>query len=208
MIDRIYSQYRKPKATAWYNIIPSISGELSTVHEQTRFSYDIDRLNVTSYELDTVGRIVGVNRSFESFITLDPKQFGGVSVQFGGSSSQFGTANKTISEETSNEIFKILIKSKIAKNNNDVTLDGIVSALQYIVGQPSVHVIDNEDMTFSISFGSELTAVERYILTTFDVTPRPQGVRFLGFTEETMITQFGGQFGFGDPRSQFGWYFI
>lgn len=208
MPNRIYSQYRKPKATDWYNIIPTISSGLSTVHEATRFSYDFERPDATSYELDVVGRIVGIDRSFESAFELNPSQFGGTSTQFGNSSTQFGAAQGGLSQDINNSIYKILIKAKISKNNNDATLDDISTALQFIVNQNTVRIIDNEDMTFSVSFGSELSTLEREVLTQFDVVPRPQGVEFLGFTEETSITQFGGGIGFGSSQAQFGYLFI
>ena len=98
-------------------------------------------------------------------------------------------------------------KAKIEKNNNDATLDGIVSAISFITDVTSVRVIDHEDMTFSVSFGSQLNDAERLVFNLFDILPRPQGVKFLGYTEETAITQFGGIFGWGDSRATFGQYF-
>ncbi|MCK5126793.1 MAG: DUF2612 domain-containing protein [candidate division Zixibacteria bacterium] len=208
MPNRIYGQYRKPKGIAWYGIMPTISSGLSTVHERTRYSYDIDSLNVTSYELDVLGRVVGVDRAFETEIVLSTTQFGGEGDQFGGPGIQFSSSSGIIPQEISNEIFKLLIKSKISKNNGTATLDDISTALQLIVSQDTVRIVDNEDMTFSVSFGSTLTETERMVLIQLDVVSRPQGVGFLGFTEENQITQFGGQFGFGDERAQFGFLFI
>ena len=206
---RIYAQYRdKPKAVAWYNIVPSLGGQIADAYEQVRTSYNIDTAN--SDELDTIGHIVVIDRSYESSVTFDPDTFFGgdtLATQFGGSDSQFETVGGTITDEISDEIYRVLIKAKIAKNNSDATLDGIVKALEYITGVSPINVIDNEDMTFSVSFGAELNDTQRFVFNTFDILPRPQGVRFLGYTEETSITQFGGQFGFGDTRATFGQYF-
>lgn len=210
-VNRIYNQYsepKAPKATQWLNIGQTMACGLRGVFDYTRYTYDFERANATSYELDVVGRIVGVDRSFESSFQLTPSQFGGVSSQFGGVPSQFGAASGGLSQDVNNAVFKILIKSKISKNNGAATLDDISTALQFIVNQNTVRVIDNEDMTFSVSFGSELTPLEREVLTQFDVVPRPQGVEFLGFTEELSITQFGGGLGFGSTRAQFGFLFI
>lgn len=207
--NRIYAQYRdKPKAVAWYNIVPSLAGQISDAYEQVRTSYNIDTAN--SAELDVIGRIVVIDRSYESSVTFNPDTYFGADTlnsQFGGEDSQFETVGATITDEVSNEIYRVLIKAKIAKNNSDATLDGVVKALEYITGVSPISVIDNEDMTFNVSFGAELNDTQRFVFNTFDILPRPQGVRFLGYTEETAITQFGGSFGFGDTRATFGQYF-
>lgn len=206
--DRIYGQYRgdiRPKLKRWYEITHTLGCQLSSVADEIRYSYDID--NATTFELDVLGRIVGITRSFESSVELNPSAFGKQTSQFGGQITQFGAATLVESNELSNEIYRILIRAKIAKNTNNATLDGIVSALNYIVPSPNTVIKDNEDMTFTISFGQPLTDVQRFVLNTFDILPRPQGVEFLGYTEETAITQFGGSFDWGDPRGQFGFTF-
>ena len=205
MPNRIYSQYRdKPKAVAWYNIAPTIADDIFNAADRTRLSYDID--NATSHELDVIGVIVGSSRSFESRITFETNDFGEVAAQFGGFDIQFQTTGQTISQEVSDEIFKILIKAKISKNNNDGTIDGMLDALEFIIPDNTSRIIDHDDMSFSVSFGQELSTIQIFILDTFDILPRPQGVKFLGYVDETNLTQFGeGQW--GDSRSQFGLYF-
>lgn len=209
MPDRIYAQYRdKPKAVKWYNIVPTMASQIDDVYEAVRTSYNIDT-NVGE-QLDVIGRIVDIDRSYEAEIDFEvDTQYGSTSTesQYGGVNAQYNTTGSSIDEEVSDSIFRILIRAKIAKNNNEATLDGIVDALLTIVDVEEIRVIDNEDMTFSISFGSELTDVERFVFNTFDVIPRPQGVGFLGYVEETNITQFGGDLGFGDSRAGFGKYF-
>jgi RNA-binding protein YhbY len=206
---RIYAQYAdKPKAVEWFNITPSITTELFNVFESVRGSYDID--NANSAELDVIGRVVVIDRSFESkvFFTVDTA-FGEDTnaAQFGGVDSQFESTGATISNAVSDSIFRVLIKAKIAKNNSDATLDGIAKALTYITSSSPIQVIDNEDMTFSVSFGTVLTDIEKFVFNTFDIMPRPQGVKFLGYVEEPAVTMFGGDFGWGDTRANFGLYF-
>jgi hypothetical protein len=209
MPNRIYAQYRdKPKAKAWYEILPSLSDEIETAYEAVRKSYDID--NSSGQALDVIGRIVVIDRGFESFVFFVPDTvFGSTSSesQFGGLNAMFNSTGEILSQEVSDAIFKLLIKAKIAKNNNEATLDGIVSAISFITNVSSVKVIDHEDMTFSVSFGSELNSAERLVFDLFDILPRPQGVKFLGYTEETALTQFGGSFEWGDSRATFGQYF-
>mgnify|MGYP000521868159 CR=1 FL=1 len=206
--NRIYGQYRgdvRPKLKRWYDITRVLGCELSSVAEEIRYSYDID--NATSFELNVLGRIVGISRSFESSVNLNPSAFGKTTSQFGGQITQFGASTLVNSQELSNEIYRILIRAKIAKNTSEATLDGIISALNYIVPSPNTIIIDNEDMTFSVSFDTTLTEVQRFVLNTFDIIPRPQGVEFLGYVEEPGITEFGGSFGWGDPRAQFSFTF-
>lgn len=209
MPNRIYAQYAdKPKAVAWYNITPAMAQPLFDTFDAVRMSYDID--TAVGAQLDVIGRIVVIDRGFESFVVFDPDTYFGGSgdaCQFGGTDSQFESTGSVLSQEVSDAIFRVLIRAKIAKNNNDATLDGIASALSFITESSPIRVVDNENMTMSVSFGSELTDIERFVFNTFDVVPRPQGVRFLGYVEETAITQFGGAFGFGDTRASFGFYF-
>lgn len=209
MPNRIYAQYAdKPKAVAWYNITPNMAQPLFDTFDAVRMSYDID--TAVGEQLDVIGRIVVIDRGFESFVVFDPDTYFGGSgdaCQFGGIDSQFESVGEVLSQEVSDAIFSVLIRAKIAKNNSDATLDGVADALSYITSSSPIRVVDNEDMTFSVSFGSELTDIERFVFNTFDVVPRPQGVRFLGYVEETAITQFGGAFGFGDTRASFGFYF-
>lgn len=206
---RIYAQYAdKPKAVAWFNIVPDIADELSIAFESIRNSYDID--NNEGEQLNVIGRIVGIDRSFESQVIYDVDTYFGAdndASQFGGIDSQFETVGASISNDVSDAIFRVLIKAKIAKNNSDATLDGVVHALSYITSSSPINVIDNEDMTFSVSFGTTLTDIEKFVFDTFDIVPRPQGVKFLGYVDEETITQFGGSFDWGDTRANFGLYF-
>ncbi len=204
--DRIYAQYRnKPKAKAWYGIVPTLGLEICTAFEQIRKTYDIDL--ASGEQLDVIGRIVVIDRSYESSLEWDSLLWGQPIAQWGGNNIQWESTGMTVNDTVSDAIFRTLIKAKIAKNNSDATLDGVVDALLYITGATPIRVVDNEDMTMSVSFGSELDSITRFVLDTFDIVPRPQGVRFLGYTEEPAITQWGGIYGWGDSRAQYGQFF-
>ena len=208
MPDRIYAQYRdKPKAVAWYGITPTLAAEIEAAAEQVRTSYDID--TALSQSLDVIGRIVVIDRGFESQIITDPFQWGETDsdtnpIQFGGLNIMWQPTSTVISNEVSDAIFRKLIRAKIVKNNSQATLDDIVTGLEFITGISPITVIDNEDMTFSVSFWDTLDDISRFVITTFDILPRPQGVQFLGYTEETTLTKWGGSFNWGDSRAKFG----
>lgn len=203
MPNRIYAQYAdKPKAVAWYGITPTMLEQLEVAAETVRTSYDID--TALSQSLDVIGRIVVIDRGYESQIVIDGIQWGAPAAQWGGLDIQWQPAGLTLNKEVSDAIFQTLIRAKIIKNNSEATLDDVVAGLEFITGTSPIRVIDNEDMTFSVSFFSELDAITRFVLNTFDIVPRPQGVRFLGYTEEPALTQWGGLFGWGSDRARFG----
>lgn len=104
------------------------------------------------------------------------------------------------------DMYRLILKSKIWKNNSDATIDSIILGVAFIIGAENIRLVDNEDMTFSIEFYVTLTDLQRDAITEFDIIPRPQGVQFLGFEEVTATARFGGdgdQFG----RVQFGRFF-
>lgn len=203
--DRIYAQYRKPKAVKWYRITPEMAGQFETVYNSIRLSYDIDK--ASGDQLDALGRIVVIDRSYEEQIVFDGTQWGDSEAQFGESESMFSAASGITNAEVSDEIFRKLIKAKIAKNNSDATIDSIISALEFITGDTQIKVIDAENMSFSVEFGIALTEIDKMLLTQFSIAPKPQGVRFAGFSETAAVTYWGGEYGWGDDRAAFGQYF-
>lgn len=201
-VSRVYNQYHdKPKFLKWMSIHGTLCNELEGNYCDIAESYDID--SATTYELDVLGRIVVIGREFEALIPFDPDQFGGDGVQFGGDFQFEPTAGKS-GDELNNEIYRLLIRAKISKNNSDATLDSIIISLGEIVKSSTARIIDHEDMTFTVDFTGPLTGVEKLVLTTFDITPRPQGVKLRGFVDDSVIDTFGqSQFG----SSQFSYAF-
>jgi len=184
--DRIYAQYRdKPKAVAWYNIVPTQAVQIETVLNDIRFSYDIDANE--GAQLDAIGNIVDVSRQYR--------------VKFEEITPPF-----IVDGAVDDDVYRILIKSKILKNNSDATLDTIVDSIQFVSDATNARVLDHHDMSFSLIFQNELTDKERYILNVFDIVPRPQGVRFRGFVEEGNASQYGSGVQYNDG-TQYGRYF-
>jgi hypothetical protein len=175
MIFRMYAQYAdKPKAVAWYNIIPTIASELETAYTDITASWDID-INVQA-QLDVIGRIVQIVQPWD-----------------------------TVQDD---DIFRALLKSKIAKNNSDATIDSIIASMSFIIDGNTITVSDFEDMSFDVQFIEPLTAQQIDLLLNFDLVPKPQGVRFRGFAVIPNITLWGNDDAyFGGGSSQFGFYF-
>jgi len=185
--SRVYAQYRdKPKAFEWIGINGYLGNEIEAAYQDIASSYDIDTANTN--ELDILGRIVGINRSFESKIIIDAFLF--VASQFGA--AQFRPGSGVAIQDLNNDAYRLLLRAKISKNTNDATLDGIINSLDFIVETTGIVIDDPEDMSFSITFDI-LTALESLIITTFDIIPKPQGVRFTGYTDLSAVSQFGRQ---------------
>ncbi len=188
--SRVYAQYRtKSKLMQWIAINGDLGNDLETVYQSILTSYDIDSAGTD--ELDVLGRIVGIGRSFEGSINMPVFQFG--SAQFGN--AQFRPSSVTIDKTLQNSVYRLLIKAKISKNSNDATLDGIIAALSFIVTTNDIRVVDQENMSFLVTFDM-LTDIENLVLSTFNIVPKPQGVEFSGFVNLSATSQFG--------RSQFG----
>lgn len=202
---RIYAQYRgKPRSVAWYNITRTIGGQFADVFQNIRTSYNID--TATTDELNVIGRIVVMDRGYEGQIIFDPIRWGSGS-RWGGSGVRYMTPVGAGSFEVSNDIYRILIKAKIAKNNSDATVEGILQSIATITDIQAVRLFDYEDMSFAIEFGETLDSVTRFALNNFNVIPKPQGVRFTGYTETSLNTYWGGLYGWGDERASFNTYY-
>lgn len=199
-LSRVYAQYRdKPKLLEWISINGDLANQIELALQGVAESYDID--NASTDELDTLGVIVDISRSFEGQIEYDTFQFG--AAQFGGSITQFRPLAGVTDQDLNNDIYRLLIKAKIAKNNSDATIDDIILSLREVVTTNDISISDPEDMSFAVIFG-ELTKVEKLVITNFNIVPKPQGVRFSGFEDKESVTEFGSaQFG----RSQFAFRF-
>lgn len=204
--DRIYWQYRnKPKAVSWYNITSDIAGEFADCYDAICTSYNIDTAGTA--ELDVIGRIVVLDRGFMSTILFDTDNWGSSTSQFGGSGVQFKSLSGMLDDNISNDLYRILLKAKIVKNNGDASVDNIIEALSYVLSFDKITINDNEDMSFDVTIYSTLLSVQRFALNTFDVIPKPQGVRFNGFIEQPSVTFWGGSYNWGAQSAQFGQYF-
>ena len=99
----------------------------------------------------------------------------------------------------SDDLYRLVIKSKIIKNNSDATIDSILFGMNFLLPDAEVlRVTDGEDMSFTVEFYGNITELQRYALLQSNLVPKPQGVRFGGFLEGVGYVQFG------DDNSEFG----
>lgn len=205
--DRIYAQYRnKPKAVAWYAITRELAAEIDTAAQAVRNMYDID--NNVGAQLDIIGRIVVADRNFLASTPLTVSQFGDVDAEFGDLDAVFSELSIGTDSQMSDDFFRLVIRAKIVKNNSDATIESILDGVTFLVpGANVIRVIDGEDMSFSIEFNGNITDLERWALLNAKLIPKPQGVRFNGFLDSFLPSEFGDvDAEFGDTDAQFHGY--
>ena len=205
--DRIYAQYRnKPNAVAWYAITRELADEIDTAAQAVRHMYGIDD-NVGA-QLDIIGRIVVADRNFLANTPLVVCQFGDVDAEFGDLDAVFSELFIGTDSQMSDEFFRLVIRAKIVKNNSDATIESILDGITFLIpGADVVRVIDGEDMSFSIEFQGNITDLERWALLNAKLIPKPQGVRFNGFLDSYIPSEFGDvDAEFGDTDAQFHGY--
>lgn len=189
--SRVYGQYRNsPKLIEWLKINGVIANEIDAAADAIRLSYDID--GNSGAQLDIIGRVVGVDRGVIGTVDLPTYEFGDTSAEFGSDEIQFAPLDVASDDELSDEYYRVLLRAKIIQNTSDVTIDSIILGIEAILPNSSpIVLLDGEDMSFGIDILGAITDVERQILSTKDIIPKPQGVQFSGFTELTNLSEFG-----------------
>lgn len=204
-LNRIYAQYRnKPKAVAWYEIAIEMGAQIDTAAEAVRNSYNID--TATGDALDTIGRIVVAPRSYIGTLPMNPGQFALLDgSEFGDEEAVFSALTIDQDAQLSDELYRLVIKAKIVKNNSQATIDDILASMNFLLPNAiALRIVDNEDMSFSIEFYGGITPLERFALLNDLLVPKPQGVRFSGFMEGIDMVEFGNtEDQFGDSYAQF-----
>lgn len=183
--NRIYSQYRnKPKAVDFFNITVNMKEQFDDVFSIIRKMYDIETM--IGAQLDIIGDIVVLGRTFEDDVSYNDYVCGQDGAECGKSDVQFSPLDGNIDSNVSDDIYRVLLRDKIQKNNINATYEEILDSLMLISPDNDVYIIDNEDLTFSVVFNKPLTQDQKFILDTFDVVPRPQGINYTGYTGYTI----------------------
>lgn len=206
--DRIYAQYRdKPKAVAWYAIAKRLGGSIEDAAEAVRKSYDID--NSFGEQLNVIGRIVVAPHSFVGAFPMNPGLFDLTDGdEFGDDGAMFSALTIDQDRQLSDDLYRLVIKAKIIKNNGDATIENILDGMNFLLPHADVlRVTDGEDMSFSIEFYGQITDLERFALLNSGLVPKPQAVRFNGFLEGFGMFEFGDMDAeFGDEDAEFAGY--
>lgn len=174
---RIVNQYRnKSRMVKWLTLIPEIANEkLEKAADQVYGSYDVD--TVTGEQLDVIGRIVGIPRPVLRGAAYDVFGYAGNDNYTNYNIAPYIGAGADLDAPLNNDLYRKLIKARIARNVSDGTSDSIIELLEIVIGVKVTALSSNGDKSFDIGIASELDNTTQYLLDNFDLIPRPQGTR-------------------------------
>lgn len=175
--SRIINEYRdKQRMVRWLTITAEIANErLEGALDQVCGSYDVD--TVSGEMLDVIGRIVGVARPILRAAEFDVFGYAGNDSYTNFNIAPYIGDGEAIDAPLNNDLYRKLIKAKIARNISDGTADSIIQLLEIIIGVKVTALVDNGDKSFDIGVASALDNTTLYLIDNFDIIPRPQGTR-------------------------------
>lgn len=175
--SRIVNQYRgKPRMTKWLTLTPEVANRrLEQATDDVYNSYDVD--SVTGEQLDVIGRIVGIPRPILRGAAYDVFGYAGNDNYTNYNVSPYIGDGAVVDLPLNNDLYRKLIKAKIARNVSDGTSDSIIQLLEIVLGVKVTSLSSNGDKSFDIGIASELDNTTQYLLENFDLVPRPQGTR-------------------------------
>lgn len=169
-LDRVIWQYRSSENfKAWIDTLPSVAQtELELPMEEMLNILDVDNESgLFDYKESVYLNVVGaiVGKIRNHILLLD------------------------------DDVYRVVIKAKIRKNSSTALIDNIKEAIEFITDGIEAEINDKQNMSFSVVFAENLGSSLRTILSTFDLIPRPQGVK-VHLSEPAPEEPF---FGFSEP---------
>lgn len=175
--SRIINEYReKQRMVRWLTINPEIANQYIEAPLDLMYgSYDVD--NVTGDMLDIIGRIVGVPRPILRAAEFDVFGYAGNDSYTNYNIAPYIGDGEAMDAPLNNDLYRKLVKAKIARNISDGTADSIIQLVEIIIGVKVTSLVSNIDKSFDIGIASELDNTTLYLIENFDLIPRPQGTR-------------------------------
>lgn len=196
----LYAQYRRSrKMIDWLKINATYANQFEDMYAILGNILDVDQQN--GVQLDLVGRIVQQDRGKIDKDVLD--WFGWLENKLRKGYGAAPWLPRDVARydlaTTPDDIYRILLKAKAAKNNARGTIDSIHDAVEYIADTPLAGLDNRQDMTFTLTFAKALPLAERTVIQNFDIIPRPQGVKLISIAEPAVDSYFGY---IGDPLAR------
>ena len=147
------SEYRhSPKLTRWLVWLLNSGTTYTNFIQMFVKAFDLDV--AVGYQLDTIGRLVGVKRLLEF-------------VPSGGESP-------LLDDET----YRFLIKATIIKNTWKGKLEDLYSAWRVLYPESKLFQIqDLQDMTFNVIIAGDFSSLQKELISKGYIIPKPEGVR-------------------------------
>jgi hypothetical protein len=175
--SRIINEYRdKQRMVRWLTITPEIANQhLEAPLSQVYGSYDVD--TVSGEMLDVIGRIVGAPRPILRAADFDVFGYAGNDSYTNYNVAPYIGDGEAVDAPLNNDLYRKLVKAKIARNISDGTADSIIQLIEIIVGVKVTALVDNQDKSFDIGIAEPIDNTTMYLIENFDLIPRPQGTR-------------------------------
>lgn len=183
-----YTQYitsqhiARPRFTSVIALVGQAMSDISDVIASIPSMFDID--NAFGAQLDVIGKWVGRPRVVEQIVDVPffgfqddaaAQPFGElINVNIGARFYEQGEVF-TSSSVLGDPEYRTILKAKIVRNQWDGSIAGLEAALQYVFGAECA-VIDTGTLSLQIVVGRPITAIEKTLLSTFDLLPRAAGV--------------------------------
>lgn len=150
--NRITSQYRgKNKFMAWLTCVLNILNDCSDIAEASNVYFNLD--TAIGSQQDVCGEIVGISRCLP-----------------------FNPSNGD-SPKLTDEMYRLVLKCKIAKNTWQGTIPEIYDIFENIFPELQLIIEDNQNMTFSAIVYGNPTELQQILIQNDYIIPRPEGVK-------------------------------
>jgi hypothetical protein len=190
----ITSQHiKRPNFRAMVALVGGAYGEIYDLIQSMPVLFDID--NAFGAQLDVIGQWVGRPRVVEQIVDVPffgfqddaaAQPFGElINVNIGARFYEQGEVF-TSSSVLGDPEYRTILKAKIVRNQWDGSIAGLEAALQYVFGAECA-VVDTGTLSLQITVGRPITAIEKTLLSTFDLLPRAAGVTIQTIQYKTFI---------------------
>lgn len=208
--SRVALQYtQSPKFLAYLQALLNAPVELEAVLQKVALQTDIDLAE--GVNLDVLGEIVGISRIVPNSVVVQFFGFHGQPGALTYGEEGFPNVGGRFREENESEFatsvladpdYRLLLRAKIVKNHSTGTSEDILQGLSYLFGAAPTAVEDGGGMAVQVAVGRQLTFLEKVLITSLDILPRPAGVRinqrvsyqrssYLGFSDQLSALTFG-----------------
>lgn len=166
--DKITSLYKtKPNFMAWLNVLLTPFNDCATLMNEMYQYFDLD--SATGVQLDYLGKIIGIKRvivlstaDIDDIVDID-------------SVLDIDTLSVS-SGQLVDDDYRFLLKATIIMNTWDGTIPSLYERWQTIFPSQAINIYDNQDMTITVTLAGNYTDVQKSLILSGYIVPRPAGV--------------------------------
>ena len=204
----ITSEHRnKEKFSAMVQSIASFYVQLQDVLYSLIDGFDID--TAMGAQLDIIGQWAGVSRFIRSPLVNVYFEWDNADVGWSKGVWQGSFSPTSGLAELPDDMYRVLIKAKIAANRWNGSIPGAYDIYQTVFPNNTVIIQDNQDMSMTVAVvGEVLDAVTEALLTGGYIPLKPEGVRINFYVvpiDESPLFIWGGEGTGGDGVHTGGW---